>query len=389
MERVLTRRQKRAAEAHAAAVFITPAAHGWRVQHGGTAPQNIAALGDAAVAPGEAIHLALPAGAVLLERMRLPSIDLGELAGMVLLQLEKTLPYSAEEVCSGFEIVEQTETETALLALAVSRAQLNTLCEPLRAQRRLPEKITVFAMHVAAGCAEDETVCAIFREQDAVLLAIAQNSRLAFAQTIFAEDAESFFTELPQSLLGAELEGVAVDFARAQLDSSLAGWHTRAREFFSAVPVDLISLDRQLPEPVVNLVPAAWGAERSQLRRAARVRSRLIVAAAVYLALLLCAAVYVILLGRQVAALDRQIAAAQPQVDFIASRKARWNALAPAVDPGRFAVETLFQVTKTLQSPDIRITVFDLTPAQFMVEGEAPTANAAVEFGEGLRGNPR
>lgn len=390
MERVLTPKKKRTAAAESGAVFITPAAQGWRVRHGAAPMRTIGALGEVTFAPGEAIHLALPASAVLLERMQLPSTDREELAGMMRLQLEKTLPFSADEVSSDFEIIGQTETGTELLALAAGHAQLDALCEPLRAHRQLPEKITLFAMHVAAACAEGETVCIIYREQDAVVLAIAQNSRLAFAQAgdAAADDAEAFFSSLPQTLLGAELEGVPVGFARAQLDSTLGGWHTAAREFFAGVPVDLISLDQPLPEPAVNLAPAKWSAERRQLQRAARIRSRLILAGALYLAALLAVAVYVILLGRQVAALDRQIAAAQPQVDFIATRKARWNALAPAIDPTRFTVELLYQVTKTLPSPDIRITVFDQTPKQFMVEGEAPTANAAVEFGEGLRNNP-
>ena len=357
------------------------------MRHGGSAAQTIDSLGAAIPAPAEAIHLALPVSAVLLERMRLPSRDREELSGMVLLQLEKTLPYSADEVSSGFEIIEQTETETELIALAASHAQLNTLCEPLRTQRRLPGKITLFAMHVAAACAEGETTCVIYSEQDATVLAIVQNSRLAFAQTVFAADGASFFAELPQTLLSAELEGLPTAFDRVQIDSALAGWHAPAREFFAAIPVDAISLDQPLPEPDVNLVPGVWNTERRQLQRAARLRSRLILAGAIYLALLLCAAVYVILLARQVAAIDRQIAAAQPQVEAIAARKARWNALTPAIDPSQYTVELLFQVTKTLPSPDIRITLFDQTPKQFMVEGEAPTASAAVQFGDALRNN--
>lgn len=371
-----------------------PADHGWRVKNSGAsrddAAQAVESLADAASAApaGQALHLALPTSAVLMERMRLPSKDRDELEGMMRLQLEKTLPFSADEVTAAFEIIEQTDTESLLLALAANNDQLDAMCEPLRAQRRLPEKITPFAMHVAANCSKGEIVCAIYREQDALVLAIVQDAKLSYAQTIFAADASAFFSDLPQILLSAELDGVPVVFNRVQLDKQLADWHTQAREFFAPTPVDLLALDAPLPEPTMNLVPEAWLHERRQLVRAGRLRARLILAGVFYLALLLCAAGYVIWLQRQVARINQQIAITTPQVESIGSRKARWSALAPAIDPRRYTVEILHQVSSNLPSEDIRITVFDQTPAQFMVEGEAPTAALALDYSERLKSNP-
>jgi hypothetical protein len=204
---------------------------------------------------------------------------------------------------------------------------------------------------------------------------------------VTAADADQFFSELPQALLSAELDGVPVEFNRVHLDGDLAEWHGQVREFFPDVPVDLLPLDSLLPEPDVNLVPAAWKQEQRHEERSARTRTQLILLGVLYLLLLLCAAGYVIWLQRQTRAIELQVAAMGPQVDLIGSRRARWLALAPAIDPARYTVEVLFQVTNSLPSEEIRITVFDQSPAQFMVEGEAPTAALAIDFGERLKNN--
>lgn len=350
--------------------------------------RNFPSLEEAAAAEGEEIHLALPAGAVLMERMRLPSVDRAELDGMMRLQLEKTLPFGADEIAADFEIIGQTETESELLALAVNNAQLDALCEPLRAANQLPEKVTLFAAHLAANAPPSETVCAIFREQETIVLIVAQNAKLTYAQTVLTSDAHGFFEELPQTLLTAELDGVPMDFNRVQLDQKLSDRQAQARELFPSIPIDLISLDAPLPEPAMNLAPAAWLQERRQIESSARTRSQLIFAGAIYLALLLCAAGYVIWLQRQVTQITQQAAAAAPEVQLIGSRKARWSALAPAIDPTHYAVEILYQVSSSLPSPDIRITAFDQNPTQFTIEGEAPTAAMAIDFGERLKKNP-
>ena len=91
----------------AAPALLTPDADGWRLSRTGAAPQKMATLGEAAAAlpAGMRLHLALPCQAVLIERMTLPATDRAELAGMVQLQLEKTLPFAIEEVSSDFVVV--------------------------------------------------------------------------------------------------------------------------------------------------------------------------------------------------------------------------------------------------------------------------------------------
>ena len=369
-----------------------PSADGWRV--GGIVETEAARAvrtieeAAAAVPAGAAVRLSLPVSAVLMERMRLPSRDRAELEGMVVLQLEKTLPYGGEELTSGFNIIRQEENECDLLAIAVSNEQLDSLCGPLRTQRKLPEHVTVFAIQLAAKFPREEVLALIFREADATILAVAQRGKLVAAHACPATDREGFLAELPRMLLAAELEGAPANFTRVAIERDLAGWIDGVREHFGDVPVERVSVDAPLEPGEVNLVPAGWTFERRQDARKAKVRDWLMLAGAIYLAFLLLAAGYIIWLRREVGAIDRQVAAEAPAVDSIASRKARWTALEPAIDPTRYPVEILQQINKSIPSSDLHVTIFDQTPAQFMVEGEAPTASMAVQYMDALKANP-
>ena len=125
----------------AGAAFLTPDANGWRVRLADGVSQTAKSLDEAAavIPPDQRIHLALPGNAVLLERLTFPSVDRDELAGMLQLQLEKTLPYPLEEVSSDFEVIRQSETESTLLSVAANTHQLDQLCQPLRNRARQHE----------------------------------------------------------------------------------------------------------------------------------------------------------------------------------------------------------------------------------------------------------
>jgi len=88
---------------------------GWRVEGlaDGESARMARTMEEAAASlPEEAtVSLSLAVSAVLLERMRLPSTDREELGGMVVLQLEKTLPYSGDELTSGFDVIRQEGNE--------------------------------------------------------------------------------------------------------------------------------------------------------------------------------------------------------------------------------------------------------------------------------------
>ena len=360
-----------------------PAPEGWWV--GGIVDGESARMARtmeeaaASVPDGATVSLSLPVSAVLMERMRLPSTDREELGGMVVLQLEKTLPYSGEELTMGFDIISQEANECDLLAIAVSNEQLDGLCEPLRSRRKLPAQVAIFAIQLAARFPAEEVLALIFREVDATILAVAQQGKLVAAHVCAATDQKEFLEELPRLLLGLELEGTPVNFTKVVVEREIAAWMPGLREQFGNVPMERVSLDAPLSAGPVNLVPDGWTQEKKKEAQSAKVRDWLAVAGIIYLICLLAAAAYIIWLQHQVSQVDLKVAAATPDINSIDTRKDRWDVLAPATDPNRYIVELLNQINHGIPSDDLHVTrVTPLTPSDFEVDGEAPTASLAI-----------
>jgi hypothetical protein len=365
----------------AAAALIAPDLDGWRVA--GKKYPTLAEAVAAVPAKGK-LHLALPCQDVLLERLKLPSTDRAELSGMLQLQLEKTLPYPVEEVSSDFQVLGTGENESTLLSVAAHSGQLDDLCAPMRKAERLPEKITLFAMHVAAACPADQVVLVIYAEQGKLVTAIVEGGKLGWAQTFPGLDPETLVGELPQLLLPAELDGVPTNFSCIRLARDLEPLAEPLRNYFE-LPVEFVSLDDPLPEPAGNLLPPAWEAEEKRNERTERLKQQLLTGAVVWLLAVAGAFLYLAWLKRQEQQLAVELAAAKPDLEYITSREARWNALAPAVDPSRYTVELLYQLHKNLGPAEIKITELDQQLTEWKATGEAPSAAAAIEYVERLK----
>src|SRR4029077_12247291 len=89
------------------------AAAGNAGQNGSWDVRKLQTLGEAVplLSATDDFVLGLPVAAVLSQRVRLPSIDPAEFAEMIRIQIEKVLPFSAEEVTTDFEVIEQDENE--------------------------------------------------------------------------------------------------------------------------------------------------------------------------------------------------------------------------------------------------------------------------------------
>jgi hypothetical protein len=368
-------------KASASAALITPDPEGWRV--GG---KKYASLGEAvaSVPVSGKLHLALPCHDVLLERLKLPSTDRSELSGMLQLQLEKTLPYPVEEVSTDFEVLGTGDNESTLLSVAAHSGQLDELCEPMRAAARLPEKITLFAMHVAAVCPADEVVLVIYAEQGMLVAAIVEHGKLGWAQTLVGTDPETLISELPQLLLPAEMDGVPTNFSKILLAQDLEPLAETLTNFYE-LPVEFLSLDRPLPEPAGNLLPPAWEADAKRLERSDRLKQQLLTAAVVWLLLIAGAFIYLAWLKRQEQKIAAELAAARPELNYITTRETRWLALGPAIDPARSIVELLYHLHKNLPNPEVKITEIDLQLTQWKTVGEAPSAALAIDYVDKLK----
>lgn len=367
-----------------AGALISPDVEGWRVLQDGVA-RKFPTLGEAVAALPlkTAVRLAIPCQAALLERLTLPATDREELAGMLQLQLEKTLPYPVDEVSSAFEVIHSAGNESTLMSVATHSSQLNELCQPMKDQSRLPQKITLFAMHVAAACPADETVLALYAEQGQFVLAICEHGKLSWAQTVSGLQDDVLLGELPQMMLAAEMEGVPTQFSRLCLDKELLRLERPLRELLN-LPIELLTLD-SLPEPAGNLVPSAWQEDTRRIERAERLKQRLLLAAVLYLLCVAAAFVYLVWLKREAQKIALQYAAARPQLELINRRERRWNELQRAIDPRFYSVEILYQAHRNLPSDDVRITEFIQTGGKWTIVGEAPSANLAIEYAEKLK----
>jgi hypothetical protein len=98
--------------------------------------------------------------------------------------------------------------------------------------------------------------------------------------------------------------------------------------------------------------------------------------------------IYLAWLKQQEKKLAIELAAARPELDFITTREARWMALAPAVDPGRYTVELLYRLHKNLPNPEVKITELDQQLTGWKVVGEAPSAALAIDFVDKLKKDP-
>jgi len=369
--------------------LVYPGASGWRVRLPSGQMQTVQALDEAAAAlpSGAQVHLALPCTSALLERMTLPSVDRDELNGMVQLQLEKTLPYPVEEASSDFDVIHQADSESTLLSVVAQHSQLDRLCEPLRSKDIVPEKVTVYAQHVAATCPLDETVLCLWPEDGQLVLAVCENGKLGYAQTLPHTDPATVAAELPSLLLRADMEGVPTDFARVRIEQGCGGLRDHLADQLDR-PVEVFSFDDSLPEPPTNLVPAPWLEEMRRMQSSGQVKGRLQIVAMLYLIAVAAGCLYLAWLKKQVQALDAQVAATMPLVEFQRTRQEKWQSLTPAIEPGRYAVEVLDLLFKNLPSPELKFTLFDFGPKSFKIECEAPNANMWTEFTEKLRKEP-
>ena len=354
--------------------LLGPDAHGWRLSVGGGADQNVATLGDAIDAlPADAhVELALPCQSVLIERHKLPSTDRAELADMLQLQLEKTLPYPIDDVSHGFEILSQGENESTVLTFAASRAQLDELCAPMREKGRIPERITLQALRVAATCPETGTFLVLWPEQEQTACAIVSEGKLAWAQPVAALGADAVLAELPGLLLSAELQGVPADFSEIRIASEDDALRDALAQYFGKPVLPLGAL--AAVKSAIDLLPSSWQAEVRRRARTNNLKQNLLTAGVVWLVLVAGAFGYLAWLKHRVQLTQNEHDAMEPRFASIIKQMGRWDSLAPVVEPRRSIVEVLHQLTKAWQQNEkLQFTSFSFGPREWVAKGEGTT----------------
>jgi hypothetical protein len=331
--------------------------------------------------------LGLPISAVLAQRFRLPTVDPSEFSEMVRIQVEKALPFSPDELTTDFEVIEQTETDSVVSAVAVRNDQLAELVAPLLNRGFIPRQVTVYAAQRAATHAPEGNTLLIYPEGEALVSAVTENGKLSLTRTLEGVDPEKLQMELPQLALSAELQGINASFPNVLLDETCYELRDTVQGILAS-RAEMVGIETPPASVKLNLLPESWRARRSQLVRLTEWRKRLAWAGVAYGAALLLFLNYLGLMRLEIGRLARRVAHDAPQTEFVQSTEAKWKALAPAIDPRYYPVEILHHLSESLPSADVRITTYNQSARQISIDGEANTAALAYQFVDKVKKNP-
>ena len=374
-------------------MYLIPSAIGWDLvrfaEHSGAwEVRGMASIEEAAdvLQLEDDIVLGLPLDLVLAQRMRLPTTDAAEFGEMVRIQIEKAMPYSPEEMTTDSELISQTEEGSVISAVAVNNEKLNELAAPLLARGLIPSQVTIYAGQRAATHSPEGTSLFIYRENEAIVCAIAEEGKVSFTHSLDGADALQLQRDLPQLTLSAELQGINTSAPRVLLGENLYEFRDTVEGIF-ATNAELIAVEVPPSETQLNLLPESWRARRAQLVRLKQWKKRLLIGAAAYAALLVLFFAYLLILRFQVRRLDKKISTDAPKTDFVRATEAKWKALSPAIDPHYYPIEVLLHLFDCLPSPDVRITTFNQSARQISVDGEANSAALAYQFADKVKKN--
>jgi hypothetical protein len=324
--------------------------------------------------------LGLPITAVLAQRFRLPTVDPAEFPEMIRIQIEKALPFSADEVTTDFEVIEQSESGSVISAVAVRNQQLAEIAAPLLERGYIPRQVTVYAAQRASTYAPHGNALLIYPEGEALVSAVTENGKISLTRALESQQVEHLRLELPQLALSAELEGINTPFPNVLLDESCYQLRDTVQGILES-PTEIVGIELPPARVKLNLLPESWRHRRSQLARQVEWRKRLMWAGGAYAGILIVLLAYLTYMRVEVGRLDRRIAHDGPQTEFVRATDANWKALAPAV-------EILLHLFESLPSADVRITAYNQSARQISVDGEASTAALAYQFIDKIKKNP-
>jgi hypothetical protein len=380
-------------ETAASKVFITPTAHGWNLlrERDGDGSWNVRLLQNlddatSLISAQDNLVLSLPVSAVLAQRFRLPTVDPAEFPEMVRIQIEKALPFSAEEVTTDFELIEQNENESVISAVAVRNERLAEIAAPLLDKGIIPQQVTVYAAQRATTHKPEGRALLIYPEGETLVSAITENGKVSLTRTFEGIAPEQLQMELPQMALSAELQGINASFPNVLLDESCYELRD-AVQGIMATPTELVGIETPPASVKLNLLPDSWRQRRVRLAKRGEWQKRLTLAGGIYGAIFVLFLLYFAYSRVAIARLDHLISRDAPQTKFIRETESNWKALAPAIDSRFYPVEILLHLSESLPSADVRITAYNQSARQLSVDGEANTANLAYQFAEKIKKN--
>jgi len=374
-------------------IFIIPTSHGWNFvrsaeQNGSWTVRKLQTLEEAVplLSADDEFVLGLPVSAVMAQRFRLPSVDPAEFPDMIRLQIEKSLPFPADEVTSDFELIEQSENESVVSAIAISNDRLAEVASPLLDRGYIPRQVTVYAAQRASTYAPKGNALLIYPEGEMLVYAMTENGKLSLARAI-ERNGDQLEIELPQLRLSAELQGIDASSPNVLLDETCYELRDAVQGILAS-PTEIVGIELPPAQVKLNLLPESWRRRRLQLVRQVEWRKRLLWIGGAYVGVIVLLFAYLGLVRFQVGRSNRRITQDAPETEFVRATEAKWKALAPAIDLHYYPVEILQHLFESLPSADVRITVYNQSARQISVDGEANTAALAYEFIDKIKKNP-
>src|SRR5437868_6430369 len=370
-----------------------PTAHGWNFlraaeRNGSWDVRKLRTLDEAVplLTAQDDFVLGLPIAAVLAQRFHLPTVDPAEFPEMVRIQIEKALPFSADEVTTDFEVIEQTETGSVVSAVAVRNAQLAEIAAPLLKRDYIPRQVTVYAAQRASTYAPKGNALLIYPEGETVVSAVTENGKVSLTRTLEGVAPQQLQIELPQLALSAELQGINASFPNVLLDETCYELRDTVQGILAS-PTEIVGVETPPASVKLNLLPDSWRQRRADLVKRGEWRKRLTLAGGAYAAIFLLFLLYLGYTRFAIARLDRLISRDAPQTQFIRETEANWKALGPAIDSRYYPVEILLHLNESLLSADVHITAYNQSARQISIDGEANTAALAYQFAEKIKKN--
>src|SRR5213596_3339673 len=273
-------------------IFIIPTSHGWNFvrsaeQNGSWTVRKLQTLEEAVplLSADDEFVLGLPVSSVMAQRFRLPSVDPSEFPEMIRLQIEKLLPFPADEVTSDFELIEQSENESVVSAIAISNDRLAEVASPLLDRGYIPRQVTVYAAQRASTYAPKGNALLIYPEGEMLVYAMTENGKLSLARVFENGNGEQLQLELPQLRMSAELQGINASFPNVLLDESCYQMRDTVQGILAS-PTEIVGVELPPASVKLNLLPESWRRRRAQVIRQTEWRKRLLWIGGAYVGLL-------------------------------------------------------------------------------------------------------
>jgi hypothetical protein len=136
--------------------------------------------------------------------------------------------------------------------------------------------------------------------------------------------------------------------------------------------------------PATSLLPAAVREARQQKIARARLIRYSIIGALIYAALIFAAFTYLRLQTQTIESLQAKVDATSTPAAQVKKTAEAWRSLAPAIDPSRYAMVLMAEVTQLMPPSGIVIRNFESRPTDIELTGEARDPQLAYQFLEDL-----